>query len=596
MNQSIAITGQGIICAIGTDCDSVLSSLLRGEDSIAGIQYLSTSRRELPAGEVKMSDDELKKTLGISSDVEVSRTSLLGAVAVRQALESSGLSENELHGRRVTFISGTTVAGMDVTERHYPDMLSSPDEARNITRHDCGGNTEEIATLCGLKAESLTISTACSSALNAIITGVRMLLAGETDIVIAGGSEALSRFHLNGFNSLMILDKAPCRPFDASRGGLNLGEGAAYIVLERTSDNSNRSGKAPLGYIGGYGNRCDAFHQTATSENGEGAYLAMSDALDMSGLSTGEIDCINAHGTGTPDNDRSESCAIRRLFGDSYPPVSATKAYTGHTTSASGSIETVICLLSMRHFFIPAPLRWENESEDCIRLSPAQTGISLTHMMCNSFGFGGNDSSLIISATPIELPEIPADTEIYSTHTVELTDADDQAGIKKYVSPMEARRMNRIIKAAIVTSMKALEEAGIERPDAIIEASAFGMLEQGEKILDHLAYEGEEGLSPTLFMQSTHNTIAGTLATRLKCHGYNITYSHGEASWRLAVEDARRLIREGKARHVLVGLHDFCPEHFRSIFTLAGLGTPGELTARSIVISSRTKGKEVSHG
>ena len=574
------------------DCDSVLSSLEKKEYGISQVKYLESIHQELPVGEVKLSDEQIKEILGISIDQEVSRTSLLGAIALKQALDSSGLTLENLTGRRVALISGTTVGGMDVTERHYSKMLSDKNEAGYIAQHDCGSNTEEIAQLCGLDANLITISTACSSALNAIILGTRLLLADKVDIVLAGGSEALSRFHLNGFNSLLILDHDSCRPFDINRHGLNLGEGAAYVVLERAKDLSMRKGGNPIAFIVGYGNRCDAFHQTATSENGEGAYLAMSDAIEMSGLNPSQIDYINAHGTGTPDNDRSESQAILRVFGDSYPPVSSTKSFTGHTTSASGSIETVICILSMLNNFIPANLRWQQNSEDCIIPSKGQQNVELHNVMCNSFGFGGNESSLILSRTPVLLDDVKDSAEYGISPIHEITNTEDLSDVKKYVSAMEARRMSKIMKAAILTSMRAMEVADIQKPDAIIIGTAYGMLDQGEKILDHIAECGEEGLSPTLFMQSTHNTIAGTLATRLKCHGYNITYSQGEKSWDLAIADAKQLISEGKAENVLVGVHDFCPEHFRQIFEYAGIDVPSEIISRSVIVSKYKKGKE----
>ena len=179
-----------------------------------------------------------------------------------------------------------------------------------------------------------TLSTACSSATNAIITGANMLRCGLADIVVVGGAECLSLFHLNGFNALMILDHQPCRPFDRDRAGLNLGEGAAYLVME-TAASAQQRGLKPKFVLSGYANTCDAFHQTASSPEGEGAYLAMTAALKTAGLKPEDIQYINAHGTGTPNNDESESKAILRVFGEHYPPVSSTKSFTGHTTSAS---------------------------------------------------------------------------------------------------------------------------------------------------------------------------------------------------------------------------------------------------------------------
>ena len=232
---------------------------------------------------------------------------------------------------------------------------------------------------------------------NAIVMGANLLRSRMTDVAVVGGSECISRFHLNGFNSLMILDPNQCRPFDADRAGLNLGEGAAYLVLE-TEDHARQRGAQPLARLAGYGNACDAFHQTASSDNGEGAFLAMQKALGMAGLQPSDIDYVNAHGTGTPNNDASESQAIKRLFSNTLPPISSTKGMTGHTTSASGSIETVICLLALQHAFLPANYGFTTPMPDGITpVAHVKTGRELRHVMCNSFGFGGNDTSLILS-------------------------------------------------------------------------------------------------------------------------------------------------------------------------------------------------------
>jgi 3-oxoacyl-[acyl-carrier-protein] synthase-1 len=215
--------------------------------------------------------------------------------------------------------------------------------------------------------------------------------------VVCGGSESLSAYHFHGFNSLMILDKEPCRPFDASRAGLNLGEGAAYLVLE-TEESALARGAKPIAVLSGWGNACDAFHQTASSPDGEGAFLAMKKALEVAGLEPSAIDYINAHGTGTPNNDASESAAIRRIFGDKLPPVSSTKSFTGHTTSASGSIKAVFCLLALEHGFVPQQLNWTTQDPACVLPQVAPLEIKLRHIVSNAFGFGGNDSSMILSA------------------------------------------------------------------------------------------------------------------------------------------------------------------------------------------------------
>ena len=387
MKKRVLITGAGVVSAIGNNCLECLDALREGRSGISSVKYLKTSHAEFPVGEVKMSNEEMARQLGVSDEQSYSRTALLGMLAVREALADAQLNEQGL-----ALISGTTVAGMDMTEGAYPDRLS-----RGILQgHDCGSNTNLIADHFGCFDFTSTISTACSSALNAVIYGARLIEAGLRDKVIVGGTEALSRFHLNGFKSLMILDEAFCRPFDATRAGLNLGEGAAYLVLESEASAMKRSIHV-LGELRGTGNACDAFHQTASSSEGEGAFLAMNEAMNEAGLAPSDIQYVNAHGTGTPNNDASETAALHRVFGQKLPPVSSTKGLTGHTTSASGSIEAVFCLLALSHQFVPKNQGFSTVDPDC--LTPymgAPLDRPLRNVLCNSFGFGGNDSSIVI--------------------------------------------------------------------------------------------------------------------------------------------------------------------------------------------------------
>ena len=580
--MDIQVAGYGIICAIGNDAQSVLRSLKEGRTGIGPMRYLQSSHKELPVGEVKLSNEEMLRMLGQDEKAVISRTVLMGAIAIRQALEHANL---DLKGKRVAVINGTTVGGMDVTEHYLLRMREEDNLLPLLEKHDCGSSTREMADLAGLQdAEVCTVSTACSSAVNAIILGSEMLRTGEADIVIAGGTESLSKFHLNGFNALMILDKEQCRPFDKTRAGLNLGEGAAFLVLQASPSTPLLKEKGV--FIRGYGNRCDAFHQTASSENGEGAYLAMCDALQMAGLKPQDIHYINAHGTGTPNNDASESAAIRRVFGENIPPISSTKGFTGHTTSASGSIETVICILALNEGFLPANYGWKEQDESCITPAPSPLPLWGSAVLCNSFGFGGNDSAVVISKSPLPTPTFG---ECLRQETCVLVDAVidnfEQLGeLREFVSAGEARRMGKLMKAATMSSLKALKAAGIETPDAIITATAFGMLETSEKFLLDMLENGEETLSPTLFMQSTHNTIGSAIAIRTKCHGYNMTYSQGKDSLEWALRDARRLIATGKAKTVLVGCHDEATPLFQDFCRRMGKPVPQEIYSRSIVL------------
>ena len=572
MDKNIVITGEGIISAIGNDKATVLQSLLDGRSGIVEMKHLHSSHHELPVGEVQLSNDEMKAMLALPIEEQTSRTSLMGMLAVRQALAEAQLPETAPKNRRVVLISGTTVGGMDITEQYYDSFATSDEHLDCLKKHDCGSSTEEIAAMFGI-SECTTISTACSSAANALILGANLLKTGQADLVIAGGSEALTRFHLNGFNSLMILDHEPCRPFDAQRAGLNLGEGAAFVVME-TEASARERGADIHAWLTGYGNACDAFHQTASSDNGEGAYRAMTEALEMAHLQPEDIDYVNAHGTGTPNNDLSESAALKRVFAEKMPLISSTKAFTGHTTSASGSIETVICLLAMQHHFVPANLRWEHQIPDGITPTTGVKDVTLKHVVCNAFGFGGNDSSLILSAVPVAGEESAvaiSDDDIRVAAKVEITSEEALSEIRNYVKPLEARRMGKIMKSSLLSSLKAMEQAGIEKPDAIITATALGCLENSELLLNQLQEEGEVMLKPTYFMQSTHNTIGSGIAIFTKCHGYNVTYTHGKDSLEWALRDARMLLKSGKAKSVLVGLHDETTPLYRSLMQRIGI-------------------------
>lgn len=587
MKDNIVITGEGIICAIGLDKPSVLSSLKEKRSGIGTMRYLNSTHRELPVGEVPMSNDDMRSQLGLNNASLVNRTTLMGMLAVRQALEDAGVDGAMVKEKalRVVLVSGTTVAGMDVTESFFKDLEQSDDALKCLNYHSAGTSTRMIADYFDFFAEYTTISTACSSAANAILLGARLLAEGEADIVVAGGSEALSVFHLNGFNSLMILDHEQCRPFDANRAGLNLGEGAAFLVMETASGASRRAVK-PHAYLAGYGNACDAFHQTASSDNGEGAYLAMKEALTIAGLASQDIQYVNAHGTGTPNNDLSESVALKRLFGDQMPLVSSTKSFTGHTTSASGSIEAVICILALTHQFVPANLGWTQAAEGVIVPTMGEESCQLQNVVCNSFGFGGNDTSLVFSlspAAPIFLSHSESDIKVLSK--VEITSEEELAEIRDYVKPLEARRMGKIMKSSLLSSLKTLNKAGIEKPDAIITGTAMGCLENSEQLLMQLINEGETSLKPTYFMQSTHNTISSNIAIRLGCHGYNVTYTQDDESLEWAMRDAKQLLRSGKYKTVLVGCHDETTPLYRKLMERLGYKNLPSLHSIAIVLS-----------
>ena len=396
MESKVNVVGLGIISAIGNSVDQSLTSFENHTSGISNLTHFDTVHKYLPVGEVRYSNAQLSDMLGIKK--KFNRSTLLGIYAARQAWRELNISKKW----RTGIVSGTTVGGMDITEnlfRKYKEQNATIDY-HDIRDHECGSVTERIADDLGIKNTVATINTACSSSVNSIIYASRLIKHGLLDVAIAGGVDSLTRFTLNGFNSLMILDKQPCKPFDESRNGLNLGEGAGFLILVSEKVLKEES-LHPLCQIAGYSNTNDAFHQTGSSPDGRGSYLSMEQALKMSGLATNEINYINLHGTGTRNNDSSEGTAVQRLFGDIVPPASSTKSFTGHTLGASGGIEAVFSTLSILKGCVFPNLRFTTRMQE-LKFDPVvefKGGLNINHVMSNSFGFGGSCSSIIFSKT-----------------------------------------------------------------------------------------------------------------------------------------------------------------------------------------------------
>ena len=395
-SQKIFIAGKGVISAIGNNAQQNLAALRSMQSGVSKITILPTRYAEiLPAAEIKLTNEELGRMADLNA--ELPRTALLSMIAANEALADANIPD--LKKWRTGFISANTVGAMDKTETIYKYFLqdSNTDKLLEEDPYDAGFITEVVADKLGIKEHITTISTACSSSTNAIAYASRLIKNNLLDVVIAGGCDALSRFTLNGFNSLMILDNQPCMPYDENRRGLNLGEGAGYIVLVSEKVAATLLNK-PTTVVSGYANANDAFHQTASSPEGKGNSLAMQGALDMSGLDTSQIDYINLHGTGTSNNDLSEGVAIQRIFGN-VPKVSSTKPYTGHTLGACAGIEAVYSIMAIEEGIVFPNLRFETKMKelDFVPVTELIENVDVKNVMSNSFGFGGNCSSVIFS-------------------------------------------------------------------------------------------------------------------------------------------------------------------------------------------------------
>ncbi|SHF94855.1 3-oxoacyl-[acyl-carrier-protein] synthase-1 [Salegentibacter echinorum] len=392
MNKGVAITGMGIVSAIGSNTAMNYEALVSGKSGIDYPKNLLTKHKDLPVGEIALTNKDMAEKLRLPKDHLYTRAALLGVTAIKEAVEQSRLKIDSHTG----LVSGTSVGGIDATEKFFTEFAAGNSENKEFIRAQHPGfTTQKIADYFGITGFVSTISTACSSSANAIMLGARLIKAGKLKRVIVGGTDCLTRFTLNGFNSLKILSKEPCQAFDENRYGLNLGEGAAYLILEAEDEIKDRE---VLGRLKAYGNSNDAFHQTASSADGEGAYLAMQKALITANIPLNAIDYINAHGTGTKNNDAAESVALQRIFNNEVPKFSSTKAFTGHALAAAGALEAVYSLLNIKKSQIFPNLNFSHpmQSSDLIPVTKLEQQ-KVNTVLSNSFGFGGNCTSLIFA-------------------------------------------------------------------------------------------------------------------------------------------------------------------------------------------------------
>lgn len=390
--QRIAITGAGSINALGSGVDAFAAALRAGTCGIGPLTvFPSDGFRTSLAAEVRnLAPPPQVASLLVRG---VARTGLLALTAAVEAWQMGGLDS----GEQVGVLLGTTTGGMAIGENAYRHRQRS--RLRDWVQTPISATTDLVARVIDSHGPRLTISTACSSGANALGIGADWIRTGRAAAVLCGGVDSLCQMAYSGFNALQALDREPCRPFDRRRAGITLGEGAALFVLEAW-DRAERRGAAILGEFVSYGTSADAHHVTQPRPDGAGAVLAMQRALREGGIAAEAIDYINAHGTGTPQNDAVETRAIKQVLGaHAYRvPVSSTKSQVGHCLGAAGAIEALASLLALRDGFVPPTATLEQADPECdLDCVPGHSrAATLRTVLSNSYGFGGNNTSLIL--------------------------------------------------------------------------------------------------------------------------------------------------------------------------------------------------------
>jgi 3-oxoacyl-[acyl-carrier-protein] synthase II len=412
MRKRVVVTGLGCVSPVGTTVEDTWRALLDGKSGAANITHFDASRHKTKfAAEVKGFDGV--SLFGTREARKMDRFTQFAMAATLEALEQAKYSINESNHDRIGVLIGTGIGGIttlldqaEVMRERGPDRLSPFLIPMMISDSAAG----MIAIHLGVRGPNMALATACASGSNAIGEATEIIRRGAADAMIAGASEssivALAMGGMNVMGALSTRNDDPqraSRPFDKNRDGFLMGEGAGILILESLEHAQARGAKI-LCELTGYGTSDDAYHVSAPAENGAGAALSMQYALDDSGLKPDDIGYINAHGTSTQLNDKSETAAIKTVFGEQAyrVPISSTKSMTGHLLGASGAIEAVVCAKVFQENILPATINYETPDPECdLDYVPNQTRqVSPRHIMSNSFGFGGHNATLVLSRYP----------------------------------------------------------------------------------------------------------------------------------------------------------------------------------------------------
>jgi len=407
MSKRVAITGVGAISPVGLNVSESWESIKNGKLGISNIESFDSSNLSVHiAAEVKGFNPEEK--LGKKDSRRLDRFSQFACVAAMEALEMSGLDINLLDATRFSSIVGSGVGGIMTLSDQFKVMFDkgperiSPFLIPMMLPDMASGN---VSMKLGLKGINYSPVSACATGTDAIGQAFDLIIKGDIDIAVAGGSEAaICPIAVAGFDSCRALSsnqdpESACRPFDKERDGFILGEGAGILLLENY-DHALKRGANIIAEIVGYGASSDAHHITQPSPGGEGAARAMNLALKRADLSSDAIEYINAHGTSTPLNDKFETMSIKSVFGNNTKtPISSTKSMTGHLLGAAGGVEAVFCVMALKDQVVPPTINYNNPDEDCdLDYIPNEArDVKLNTVMSNSLGFGGHNASLIFS-------------------------------------------------------------------------------------------------------------------------------------------------------------------------------------------------------
>ncbi len=394
----VAITGAGIVTGFGLGWKKNSEGFRLGKTAFRGVTLFDVSRQRVKtAAEVDLPEKFPKTFLSERHLARTDRAAKILLVAAHEAWQQARWTPSE----NIPIVLGTTSGGMSLGENYFRQATTQPhfhhQQASRIVHYQAQRQALDLCDAFGFSGPITLIGNACASGANAIGHAWELIRTGQAERVLAGGYDALSQLVFSGFDSLQALSPTRCRPFDAHRDGLALGEGAAVLTLE-TFQAAEKRGAEILGEIVGYGAATDSHHLTQPHPNGDAALASMNFAAQAANLDAEKIGYINAHGTGTPLNDSAEAAAINRFAGEhkTNVPVSSTKSGIGHLLGAAGAVETIVCLMALREQWLP-PSILETPDPACgFPIVREPTDAKLEYALTNSFGFGGANATLIL--------------------------------------------------------------------------------------------------------------------------------------------------------------------------------------------------------
>lgn len=550
-STTVYIGGAGIISALGSGLLATEKTLRDNRSTIKPLTLFSLLQgTPLPVGQVD----------GLDSPAPFPRTHRLAYIAAGQAMAGCSHPPDAV-------IIGTTTGGIATTEQ----LLRSKEQNKELYQyHGLHTVAQYVAREFGCTGPVLTVSTACSSGAVAIALGLAMLRQDQARTVLVGGVDSLCRLTYFGFHSLQLVDRNGCKPLDENRQGMAVAEGAGMLLLTIIRPDG------PHAELLGAGLSCDAYHAAAPHPEGQGAFMAMHNALADAGLRPEDISYINLHGTGTPDNDLAEAKAVRRLFA-APPPLSSIKGASGHSLAAAGGVEAAVSVIAVCQGLLPANTGLQ-KVDPALGLTPLTSPAegSVKAVLSNSFGFGGNNGSLVIGAPGAFVP--PCSRQSYGALAIHgyacLSGAGNTAAtmerinsgasaagmaglaqVSENLPPQLIRRLKRLPRMTLSLAVMAHKDSGRDdlNPGSVFMGTGWGALSETHDFLERLNSSAEQFPSPTDFVGSVHNGPASQVAIMFGAMGPNITASGGDYSFEQALLAADLMYHDADRPALILG-------------------------------------------